>query len=148
MQERDLIVGVLAAQAGFATPSEVLTAAAAGLVDAGSDSLLTRLERNGILSRERRKTLETLAEQALAARNGDAAAVLTSLGAAPAVIETLISGLGAAQDLSPLHPETAAEIPLERPGSTPGFTSSAGGARASSAQLATRSSAGRWRSRS
>jgi hypothetical protein len=46
VQERDLIVGVLAAQAGFVTPSEVLTAAAAGLVDA-SDSLLTRLERSG-----------------------------------------------------------------------------------------------------
>jgi hypothetical protein len=27
MQERDLIVGVLAAQAGFGTPSQVLTAA-------------------------------------------------------------------------------------------------------------------------
>lgn len=53
MQERDLIVGVLAAQAGFATPAEVLTAAAAGLVDAGSESLLTRLERDGILSGER-----------------------------------------------------------------------------------------------
>ena len=47
--EQDLIVGVLAAQAGFATPSEVLSAAA-GLVDAASDSLLTRLEKTGALS--------------------------------------------------------------------------------------------------
>jgi len=43
MQDRDLIVGVLAAQTGFATPSEVLEAAAAGLMDGKSDSLLTRL---------------------------------------------------------------------------------------------------------
>src|SRR5215469_10030604 len=43
--ERDLIVGVLAVQAGFVSPSQVLTSAAAGLVDTAPDSLLTRLER-------------------------------------------------------------------------------------------------------
>ena len=44
MQDRDLIVCVLAARAGFATPSEVPSAAAAGLVDSAPDSLLTRLK--------------------------------------------------------------------------------------------------------
>jgi tRNA A-37 threonylcarbamoyl transferase component Bud32/WD40 repeat protein len=115
VNERDLIIGVLAAQAGFATPSEVLAAAAAGLVDGESDSLLTRLGRAGALSVERRKILEALAEQALAARNGDAHAVLTALGEAPAVIETLASETGPVQE-PPSASSPSREIPLERPG--------------------------------
>ena len=113
MLERDLIVGVLAAQAGFVSPSEVLTAAAAGLVD-GSDSLLTRLERSGALSGERRKTLEALAEQALAARNGDVHAVATALGGA-ALLETLVSQLNGSESAHTPDP-VATEVPLERPG--------------------------------
>src|ERR1700741_600130 len=60
LQERDLIVAILAAQAGFVTPSEVLAAAAAGLVDSARDSLLTRLEKSGALDVENRKLLEPL----------------------------------------------------------------------------------------
>jgi eukaryotic-like serine/threonine-protein kinase len=115
VDERDLIVGVLAAQAGFATPAQVLAVAAAGLVDGESDSLLTRLGRTGALSLERRKILEALAEQALAARNGDAHAVLTALGATPAVIETLVSEMSSVQG-APGPSGTGTEIPLERPG--------------------------------
>ena len=115
MQDRDLIVGVLAAQAGFATPSEVLTAAAAGLVDSVPDSLLTRLERSGTLSAERRKLLEAMLEQALAARQGDPQAVLESLGATPEVLQTLVTSAGAARTDGP-SAATAADIPLERPG--------------------------------
>ena len=63
MRERDLIVGVLAARAGFATPSEVLNAAAAGLIDSVPESLLTRLERTGTLSVQRRKILEATGER-------------------------------------------------------------------------------------
>ena len=114
MQDLDLIVGVLAAQVGFATPSEVLTAAAAGLLDGTSDSMLTRLERTGGLTQERRKLLEALAHQALAARNGDAHAVLTSLGDAPAVIQTL-SAVGPASAGSESQ-TSGPGIPLERPG--------------------------------
>jgi len=115
VDERDLIIGVLAAQAGFATPSEVLAAAAAGLVDGESDSLLTRLGRTGALSAERRKILEALAEQALAARNGDAHAVITALGESPTVIETLVSEMSSVQE-APSPSSTGREIPLERPG--------------------------------
>jgi len=75
VQDRDLIVGVLAAQAGFATPAQVLTAAAAALVDAEPDSLLTRLERSGTITKEHRKILEAVVEAALKERNGDARAV-------------------------------------------------------------------------
>ena len=114
MHDRDLIVGVLAAQAGFVTPSEVLTAAAAGLVDSASDSLLTRLEKSGALNEERRKTLEALAEQALAARNGDVHAVATSMGGG-ALLETLVSQLNGSVSAEPTHP-TGTEVPLERPG--------------------------------
>jgi tRNA A-37 threonylcarbamoyl transferase component Bud32 len=115
MQDRDLIVGVLAAQAGFATPSQVLTAAAAALVDAESDSLLTRLERTGALSQERRKVLEALAEQAFQARNGDPRAVATSLGGV-ALLETLVSAMGAAPAETDAQPSIGPEVPLERPG--------------------------------
>jgi serine/threonine protein kinase/WD40 repeat protein len=114
--DRDLIVGVLAAQAGFATPAEVLAAASAMLLDGESDSLLGTLERTGALSAERRRLLEGLLEQALAARNGDTRAVLTGLGAAPTVLDTLAS----TKDPTPAAPSTAPatgpEVPLERPG--------------------------------
>jgi len=116
LQERDLIVAVLAAQAGFVTPSEVLAAAASGLVDASSDSLLTRLENSGALNMERRRALEALAEQALAARNGDARAVLTSMGAATAAIETLVSSVPAAAPRNDGQPGADVDVPLERPG--------------------------------
>ncbi|HET9158916.1 MAG TPA: serine/threonine-protein kinase, partial [Myxococcaceae bacterium] len=115
MQDRDLIVGVLAAQAGFATPSEVLTAAAAALVDSAPEALLTRLERTGTLSVERRKILEAMVDQALAARKGDARAVVESLSATSAVLETL-AGAADASRSNGEPAATVAEIPLERPG--------------------------------
>jgi serine/threonine protein kinase len=116
LREHDLIVCVLAAQAGFATPSEVLAAAAGGLLDSAPDSLLTRLEKTGALNAERRKVLEALAEQALAARNGDARAVLTSMEAAATAIETLVSSAGAARAGSDGQAAAGVEIPWERPG--------------------------------
>src|SRR5262249_22169119 len=111
----DLIVGVLAAQAGFATPSQVLTAAAGVLVDSGSESLLTRLERAGTLSVERRKLLEAMVDQALAARKGDAQAGLDCLGAAPAVIQTLVS-VGTEARGNGQSAASMVDVPLERPG--------------------------------
>ena len=114
MHERDLIVGVLAAQAGFVTPSEVLAAAAAGLVDGASDSLLTRLEQTGALTPENRKLLEEVAETALNARKGDVHAVAASLGGA-ALLETLVSQLKGSAPADTAHP-TGTEVPLERPG--------------------------------
>ncbi|HET9157815.1 MAG TPA: WD40 repeat domain-containing serine/threonine protein kinase, partial [Myxococcaceae bacterium] len=116
MQDRDLIVGVLAAQSGFATPSQVLTAAAAGLVGPASESLLTRLQQNGTLSPEQRETLEALVEQALVARNGDSSAVLSSLGAAPEILETLVSALGAAKPGGSGEQGGTVEVPVERAG--------------------------------
>jgi len=110
-----LIVGVLAAQAGFATPAQVLSAAAAGLVDAEPESLLTRLERTGTLTAEHRKILEALAEAALKARKGDARAVAASLGGAE-LLETLESAAGAVAPRTEVTRTEATEVPLERPG--------------------------------
>ena len=115
MHDRDLIVGVLAAQAGFSTPSQVLVAAAAGLVDPAPDSLLTRLERTGTLSAERRKILEVMVEQTLAARQGNTRAVLESLGATPEVLQTLASAV-VARPTDGQPPTAVTDIPLERPG--------------------------------
>jgi eukaryotic-like serine/threonine-protein kinase len=114
MHGRDLIVGVLAVQAGFVSPSQVLTSAAAGLVDAAPDSLLARLERTGVLSPQRRKVLEALVEQALQARNDDRQALATSVGDPPARSETQVSAAGD----PPTSGDVPAgpEIPLERPG--------------------------------
>ena len=105
---------MLAAQAGFVTPSQILTAAAVGLVDPSPESLLTRLERTGLLDGERRRALEALADQALAARNGDVHAAATALGGAE-LLETLVSALGATSGAAAPR-ETTPEIPLERPG--------------------------------
>jgi len=114
VQDRDLIVGVLTAQAGFATPAEVLTAAAAGLVDASSDSLLTRLQQSGALSAERRRVIEALADQAVAARKG-ARAVAASLGA-EVLLDTLSSVDGPITPAVATLPAVTPEVPLERPG--------------------------------
>src|SRR5712671_2730626 len=111
-----MIVGVLAAQAGFATPAQVLSAAAAGLVDAEPDSLLTRLERTGTLTAEHRKMLEALAEAALKARKGGARAVAASLGGEE-LLETLASAAGAITAQTDMTGTLATEeVPLERPG--------------------------------
>src|SRR6516225_9113064 len=86
------------------------------LLDGESDSLLGTLERTGALSAERRRLLEGLLEQALAARNGDTRAVLTGLGAAPTVLDTLASITDPARAAPSTPPATGPEVPLERPG--------------------------------
>ena len=117
---RDLIVGVLAAQAGFVTPEQVLRAAAAGLVDGQEGTILTWLERHGALSAERRRIVEALADEAIRARSGDARAVAASLGAAGKLLETLASGTPpmapAPSSATGLPRGGQAEVPLERAG--------------------------------
>jgi hypothetical protein len=115
MHERDLIVGVLAIQARFVSPLQVFASVAAWLVDAAADSLLTRLERAGALTPERRKVLESLVEQALQARNGDAQVLSASLGGTPTLFETQAS-LAAGDDETNGDVPRVCEIPLERPG--------------------------------
>src|SRR5258707_10892029 len=116
MQDRDLIVGVLATEAGFVTPKQVMEAAAARLIGSDSRSLLTHLEETGALTPARRELLEALANEALSARQGNAADVLASLGGAAAVSRTF------GTEVSPTSPVRAATadddrtVPVEREG--------------------------------
>jgi hypothetical protein len=66
MGDRELILGVLATQAGFATPAQVMEAASAVLIKRDGTSLLERLETTGALTAERRALLEAMADAALA----------------------------------------------------------------------------------
>jgi tRNA A-37 threonylcarbamoyl transferase component Bud32 len=116
MQDRDLIVGVLATQAGFVTPKQVMEAAASWLIGNDPRSLLTHLEQAGVLTSARRELLEALANEALAARQGNAADVLASLGGAAAVSRTFGT---AVSPTSPARAATADEdrtVPAEREG--------------------------------
>jgi len=114
MQERDLIVGVFAVQAGFATPAQVIAAAA--LSDAGAESLLTRLARSGALDEDRRAIIEALVERAVEAQHGDLQAVVASLSIAPTLLATLASAGAPAPGAGSSCSGAALEVPPERPG--------------------------------
>jgi hypothetical protein len=92
MQDRDLILGVLATQMRFVTPTQVMEAAAARLIDKDSLSLLARLEKSGALTSEQRALLEATADAALAASDGKPDEVLASLGRPTVVSQTLGTG--------------------------------------------------------
>ena len=66
MADQELILGVMATQAGFATSAQVMEAAAAVLIEKDGTSLLERLETTGVLTPERRALLEAMAAAALA----------------------------------------------------------------------------------
>jgi hypothetical protein len=70
MADRDLILGVLAAQAGFVTPAQVMAAASARMLARDGRSLLDHLVDSGALSPERRDLVTTLANEALDANGG------------------------------------------------------------------------------
>jgi tRNA A-37 threonylcarbamoyl transferase component Bud32 len=116
MQDRDLILGVLATQAGFVTPKQVMEAAAARLIGSDPRSLLTHLEEAGALTPARRQMLEALADEAVVARQGNARDVLASLGGGAAVSRTFGS---AASPTSPVPAATVDDnrtVPAEREG--------------------------------
>ncbi len=116
MQDRDLILGVLATQAGFVTPKQVMEAAASRLIGSDPRSLSTHLEQAGALTSARRELLEALANEALSARQGNAGDVLASLGGAAAVSQTFGTEVS---PTSPVRPATADEdrtVPGEREG--------------------------------
>jgi serine/threonine protein kinase/WD40 repeat protein len=113
MQDRDLILGVLATQAGFVTPAQVMEAAALRLIDPRGPSLLGRLESAGALSPERRALLEAMTNEALAASDGQPGPALESLRGGAVVTRT--TGPIDAQ-VHPLMPDQARRIPPEREG--------------------------------
>ena len=89
MGERDLILGVLAAQAGFVTPAQVMAAASARMMARDGRSLLDHLVESGALTPERRDLVMTLASESLAANGGSPERILDSLPGARALSRTL-----------------------------------------------------------
>src|SRR5437660_617063 len=85
MADRDLVVGVLALQAGFVSPADVIAAAAAGPLDEKAESLATRLEAAGALTAQRRKEVDAMVDEAFALHAGDGRRTLESIGGRAAV---------------------------------------------------------------
>jgi len=116
MLERDLILGVLATQARFATPAQIMEAASARLIDKGGPSLLARLEISGTITVEQRALLEAMADAALKASDGKPGQVLASLGG-PRVVSITFGGAEAPLPTLPASDSDAeGRIPPEREG--------------------------------
>ncbi|HET9157061.1 MAG TPA: serine/threonine-protein kinase, partial [Myxococcaceae bacterium] len=115
IEDQQLILGVLVAQAGFATPAQVVAAASARLLARDGRSLLDHLVDAGVLTPERRQLVEGLAREALAAREGDAQEVLHALGGQAVVERTFRTASVETPDRKVL-PETERTVPVERPG--------------------------------
>jgi serine/threonine protein kinase/WD40 repeat protein len=116
VDDENLILGVLAAQAGFVTPAQVVAAASARMLARDNRSLLDHLVDSGALTPARRDLVRTLAAEALVAKGGSPDQVLHSLDGARARSGTL----GSAQPREPSAPPTPAEgaesLPTEREG--------------------------------
>jgi serine/threonine protein kinase/WD40 repeat protein len=116
MPDRDFVLGVLAAQAGFVTPAQVIAAGSARMLARDGRSVLDHLVDSGALTPERRDMVVTLANEALAASGGMPDRVLDSLPGARALARTLGSELPAdAAGASP-SPGDGDVVPVEREG--------------------------------
>jgi serine/threonine protein kinase/WD40 repeat protein len=111
MEDRNLILGVLAAQAGFVTPAQVMAAASARMLARDGRSLLDHLVDAGALTPERRDLVVTLAAEAL--ETGEPERLRDSVDGGRAPSRTLgselpgdqRSDLAAAEELVPLERE-------------------------------------------
>jgi serine/threonine protein kinase/WD40 repeat protein len=116
MDDRNLILGVLAAQAGFVTPAQVMAAASARMLARDGRSVLDHLVESGALSHERRDLVLGLANEALAANGGKPERVLDSLPGARALSRTLGSELAADAAAALPSPGDGDLVPVEREG--------------------------------
>jgi WD40 repeat protein len=114
MEDRNLILGVLAAQAGFVTPAQVMTAASTRMLARDGRTLLDHLVDSGALSPERRDLVMTLANEALAANGGSPERVLDSLPEGQALSRTLESALPVEPGSD--SPSAEARVPVESEG--------------------------------
>jgi WD40 repeat protein/tRNA A-37 threonylcarbamoyl transferase component Bud32 len=115
MDDRNLILGVLAAQAGFVTPAQVMTAASMRMLARDGRSLLDHLVDSGVLTPERRDLVMALANEALAANGGSPERVLESVDGARALSHTLGAVPGDSEARAPAF-EGAEVIPVEPEG--------------------------------
>ncbi|HUM12657.1 MAG TPA: WD40 repeat domain-containing serine/threonine protein kinase [Myxococcaceae bacterium] len=114
--DRDFVLGVLAAQAGFVTPAQVIAAGSARMLARDGRSVLDHLVDSGALTPERRDMVVTLANEALAASGGMPERVLDSLPGARALARTLGSELPADAATASPAPGDADLVPVEREG--------------------------------
>ena len=116
MDDRNFILGVLAAQAGFVTPAQVIAAGSARMLARDGRSVLDHLVDSGALTPERRDIIVTLANEALAASGGTPERVLESLPGARALARTLGSELAADAAAASPSPGDGDLVPVEREG--------------------------------
>jgi serine/threonine protein kinase/WD40 repeat protein len=114
MDDRNFILGVLAAQAGFVTPAQVIAAGSARMLARDGRSVLDHLVDSGALTPERRDLVAALATEALAASGGTPERVLESLPGGRALARTLGSELAA--DAAAASPGDGDVVPVEREG--------------------------------
>jgi serine/threonine protein kinase len=113
--DRDLVLGVLAAQAGFLTPAQVMSAASKRMLARDGRSLLDDLVDAGALTPERRELVMAVANEVLLASGGNSERALDSIPGARAPSRTLGSALPPDTAAAVPPPETDA-VPLEREG--------------------------------
>src|SRR5438105_498335 len=117
MADRDLVVGVLAVQAGFVSPADVIAVASAAPAGEDGDSLATRLEATGALTAQRRQLIDAMADEAFAMHGGDAQRALESLGGEAVLSRTFGESLRAIAPRSAIAAADAERaVPEERPG--------------------------------
>jgi serine/threonine protein kinase/WD40 repeat protein len=116
LPDRDFVLGVLAAQAGFVTPAQVIAAGSARMLARDGRSVLDHLVDSGALTPERRDIIVTLANEALAASGGRPERVLDSLPGARALARTLGSELAADAAAASPSPGDGDLIPVEPEG--------------------------------
>jgi tRNA A-37 threonylcarbamoyl transferase component Bud32/WD40 repeat protein len=116
MPDRDFVLGVLAAQAGFVTPAQVIAAGSARMLARDGRSVLDHLVDSGALTPERRDLVAALATEALAASGGTPEQLLESLPGARALARTLGSELAADAAAASPSPGDGDVVPVEREG--------------------------------
>jgi serine/threonine protein kinase/WD40 repeat protein len=116
MEDRNFILGVLAAQAGFVTPAQVIAAGSARMLARDGRSVLDHLVDSGALTPERRDMVQALADAALEASGGSAKQALESLPGARELARTLGSVLPADAAAPSPSPGDGDLVPVEREG--------------------------------
>ena len=116
MDDRNLILGVLAAQAGFVTPAQVMAGGSARILARDHRSILDHLVESGALTPERRDMVQALADAALEASGGSAERVMESLHGAHALSNTLSRALTDDASGATSRPEEEEEVPVEPEG--------------------------------
>lgn len=86
--DRELLIGVMAVQLGFASAQQVMTAAAEWATDRKT-GVAERLTQKNVLSGTQREMLEALVSQAIQVNHGDVRETIQSLGGDKLILQSL-----------------------------------------------------------